>query len=220
MIPQVQPLNYGGETSPSSFVDAILLLHLNGANAGVSFPDNSSFARTATKVGTVTTSTAQSIYNGSSGLYSGTSSYLEFPASTDFNFGSGDFTIQAAVRPTTTAAVQTIITNRAVPASDVGWFFYLFNNQLGFLAWSSPFVECINLVGGSVPINTWAQVAVRKLGSMTTLWVNAVEVAHSVYTGSIANSAGKIWVGGDGASTSPVLVANLAEMRVVRNALG
>ena len=72
MIPQVQPLIYGGETSPSSFVDAILLLHLNGANAGVSFPDNSSFARTATKVGTVTTSTAQSIYNGSSGLYSGT----------------------------------------------------------------------------------------------------------------------------------------------------
>lgn len=66
----------------------VLALPLNG-----SLIDRSASAHTVTANGNAATSTTQSKFGGSSFHFDGTGDYLSTPDSADFDFGSGDFTI-------------------------------------------------------------------------------------------------------------------------------
>jgi len=85
-----------GPTDPD-FASVVLLLHCNGSNGGTTFTDNSSYGRAMTANGNAQTSTAQSKFNGSSGLFDGAGDYLTASASSDFTFGTGDYTIESWV---------------------------------------------------------------------------------------------------------------------------
>lgn len=74
-----------------------LLLHCNGAQGSGSFPDSSPSAHTMTTGGTASVDTSQSVFGGGS-LRLGTNAYLTTPTSTDFDFGTGDFTAEAWIR--------------------------------------------------------------------------------------------------------------------------
>ena len=77
-----------------------VVLHLRGydAQSGQSFKDYSKYNRTITANGNVAHSTAQNKYGNSSIYFDGNGDYLIDPASSDFNFGTGDFTIEAWVK--------------------------------------------------------------------------------------------------------------------------
>lgn len=68
-----------------------LLLHMTGANGSTTFKDSAT-GKTITAVGDAKISTAQYKFDGSSALFDGTSDYLTIQDSTDWNFGTGDFT--------------------------------------------------------------------------------------------------------------------------------
>ena len=105
----INPYRFATATAGGSdpyFNNVVLLLHMNGANSGTTFTDSSSFARTVTTYGDAKTSTTQSKFNGSSGLFDGTTDRLSVPASSDFNMGSGDFTIETWIYPTTLGGTQ------------------------------------------------------------------------------------------------------------------
>jgi hypothetical protein len=74
---------------------AKLLLHADGI--GASFTDSSASAKTITANGDVTQSVIQSKFGGKSGYFDGSGDYLSVPDSDDWNFGSGDFTIDTWV---------------------------------------------------------------------------------------------------------------------------
>lgn len=78
----------------------VALLHMNGTNGSSSFPDDT--ARSWT-VEDATVTTAQSQFGGASGQFTAASTcriYNSTP-NADFAFGSGDWTAEAWVRPTT-----------------------------------------------------------------------------------------------------------------------
>jgi len=81
-------------TSTTIDTDCGLLLHCDGADGSTTFTD-SSFAttKTVTAVNNSQIDTAQSKFGGASGLFDGTGDYLTVPASSDWAFGTGDFTI-------------------------------------------------------------------------------------------------------------------------------
>ena len=64
----------------------VALLHMDGG------------ARLWTANGNAQIDTAQSKFGGASGLFDGSGDYLSTPANEDFNFGSGDFTIEGRIR--------------------------------------------------------------------------------------------------------------------------
>ena len=83
-----------GPTDPN-FSSVVLLLHFNGANNSTTITDNSSKGLTATAYNSAVVSTGASKFGGSS-LYM-TRNYLDgvdVQASTDLNFGTGDFTFE------------------------------------------------------------------------------------------------------------------------------
>ncbi|MBF0520279.1 MAG: LamG domain-containing protein [Nitrospirae bacterium] len=69
-----------------------LLIHADGS--GQTFIDSSPAAHTLTVGGNATQSTTQSKFGGSSAYFDGTGDYISIASPTDFNFGTGDFTIE------------------------------------------------------------------------------------------------------------------------------
>lgn len=69
----------------------VSLLHNNGANGSTTFTDESGKVWTA--YGNAQISTAQYKFGGASAYFDGSGDYLTTPATTDFQFGSNDFTI-------------------------------------------------------------------------------------------------------------------------------
>lgn len=80
-----------GLGASSSDPSTASLLHMDGANGGSSFIDTT--GKIWTPVNAVT-STTQSVFGGASGYFDGTGDYISTPHHADFDFGSGDFTIE------------------------------------------------------------------------------------------------------------------------------
>jgi len=204
-------------------------LHMDGTNGGTSFPDIN--GKTWTGVG-VTTSTAQSKFGGASmatndnGL--GTSgNYLSTPHSSDFDFGSGDFTIEGWVN------YQSYSNNtRGIVANDNiggnrGWLMYLGNGssgtQLGGLAFSAWIGGTSFLVADTVALPTSTQVfwtACRDGGTLR-LYKNGVQVASAAITGSINTGAdqrcviGNLWQSG-AVSSNGGLPGYIDDLRITK----
>jgi len=79
--------------------DVKLLLHCNGADASTDFPDASDSNHTVTAGGNAQVDTAQKEFGTASALFDATRDYLTVPASSDFNVGSGNFTVDFWYRP-------------------------------------------------------------------------------------------------------------------------
>ena len=82
-----------GSTYQGLDASTVLLLHGNGTNGSTSFTDSSTYTHTVAASGDIQISTAQSELGGASISFDNSNSYLYTPYSTDFDFGSGAFTI-------------------------------------------------------------------------------------------------------------------------------
>ena len=71
-----------------------LLLHGDGTNGSTTIIDSSSSPKAVTAVGDAQISTAQSKFGGASIAFDGAGDWLTTPASNNFAFGIGDFTIE------------------------------------------------------------------------------------------------------------------------------
>jgi hypothetical protein len=89
-------------TWPRASIDAfyssvVLLLNMNGTNGSTTFTDSSASAKTVTRSGDAAISTTQSKFGGASAVFDGTGDFLSVANNADFDFGSGDLTIEAWV---------------------------------------------------------------------------------------------------------------------------
>ncbi len=104
---------------PDSFTK--LLLHMDGANNSTNFIDSSLSAHTITVNGTTKINTSQSKFGGSSGFFDGTEGGLTAPDSTDWQFGSGDFTIDFWARASGFTSQDSILEYRGT-GSNISFF--------------------------------------------------------------------------------------------------
>lgn len=83
----------GGGLTLDAYVS--LLMRMEGSNGGSSFTDET--GKTVTSVNAVTSTTNPKV-GASAALFNGTNSSLSIPQSTDFDLGTGDFTIEGWFR--------------------------------------------------------------------------------------------------------------------------
>lgn len=108
-------------------------------------------------------------------------------SSTEFAFGTGDFTIESFIYPTSITAAEnaTIIADYAGKTTNGGWSLYLNpNNQLVFFADNQSRAT----TSTSLPLNTWSHVAAVRTGNVISLYVNGVSAVSGAYTGNITVS--------------------------------
>lgn len=168
-----------------------LLLHMKGSNGSTSFIDSSSSPKTITVYGNAQISTTQSKFGGSSGYFDGSGDYISLPQSSDWDFGSGDFTIE----------FWAYLLSHG--GGGYNHYFSIINqNTFGFKSYSDFYYLAANgsvQVSTSAPpvLNSWQHIALVRNGTSLKIFVNGVESGSSTISPetSYGSSSGSSYVG-------------------------
>ena len=168
---------------------SVALLHMNGADASTTFTDES--GKTWTAYGGAQIDTAQSKFGGASGLFDGTGDYTKTANSADFDFGTGDFTIDFWMRRNGAVAYAGIVTSGKIDYS-AGLAFDLGTAGTTIRVLSSySGSPAVNIAASSAIANlTWTHVALVRYGNTMTLYQGGTSVGSVNSTGWTCNSAG------------------------------
>jgi len=163
-----------GPTDPN-FANVSLLLHGDGTNGSTTIVDSSPSPKTVTAFGDAQISTAQSKFGGASIAFDGAGDYLKSPISSDYEFGTGDFTVEAWVRFVSISAEQRIvgIGRGALGVGNpiyTGWSVRYSTGKLAFYRFDGSETD-VNRAWSPV-VNTWYHVAVSRNGTSLRLFAD------------------------------------------------
>lgn len=147
------------------FRNVSLLLHMDGANGSTSFPDNSLSPKTVLRSGNAQVSTAEWKFGGASLNLDGAGDWLSVAGSADFNFGTGDFTVECWIyqRALGNPNYFTFATQQ--------WnVYHSASNVIRF--WDGTTYQ---ITGGAVALNVWHHIALTRLGTQVRLFMNGVQ---------------------------------------------
>jgi hypothetical protein len=167
------------------------LLHMDGSDGSTSFVDQTGKIWSAN--GNAQLDTAQFKFGGVSGLFDGTGDYIATSDHADFEFGSGDFTIELWVKPNDVSAGDKDIYNKGLIGNNLA--LGLAGNKVRVVLYQSNILQfnIIDTVGLSA--GTWYHIALVRNGSAVTLYKDGVAVASAMYFGSIIDTSSVIRVG-------------------------
>ena len=207
----------------ADFDKVALLLHMDGANGSTTFTDSSPGSKIVTAYGGARISTAQSKFGGASAIFDGINDYLSAPAHADFDFGTGDFTLEAWVFPATISGYASIICRQQNIGGE-GLFQLRLNSgkpELVFCANSSSDVVTL-AAAQSIAANTWTHIALSRLGGIGRLFVDGV-LADTKSTAGTLNVAGRpLTIGvlndGEGTNLAAFFSGRIDEARITKGA--
>ena len=194
-----------------------LLLHMDGANGSTTFGDSSASARGNAAVTNAQVSTAQSKFGGASGLFNG-AAYLTYPDHVDFDFGSGDFTVDFFVRM---AALGTQYGFFGKTNASITTGYYLYVNTSGTLqfAWLPSDGPIISYQSAPLLLDTnWHHIAVVRSGTMINTYFDGVLAAQGPINAgaSIVANTNAFTIGRLGDFTAIPLNGNIDEFRLTK----
>ena len=184
--------------SDALFSQVKLLLFCDGTNGSTTFTDSSWGARTVTAYGNAQITTTSPKFGTGAALFDGTSDRLSVPTSTDFDVGSGDFTMELWLKAASSGSAAVLAARRAGGAAYGKHVLYVETDN------TLRFVHSLNDAGWSVNINTgtnvrddtYKHIAVNKSGGVYTVYVNGVSVGTQTTTASCAASTEPFSIGG------------------------
>lgn len=198
------------------FANVSLLLHMDGANLGTSFPDSSLVVHSVTGAGALT-STTQVKFGSASGFFS--NAYLSVSEDSSLDLTTGDFTIEGFVFCTTNTGSK-IVMQRNDGGTGISQFYVDVNNLTPrFFAWNTSSALTASVSSSTaLVLNTWNHLAVTRNGSSFNIWVNGASAggatsASSLYLPSTPTTTiGKYLSGG---STQP-FTGYMDEVRITK----
>lgn len=188
---------------PSGIVDSSVkfLSHFNGTDGQTSATDISQSGRTITFGGTAQLDTDYPKFGTSALLLDGNSDWVSIPSSTDFDFGSNDFTVEFFIRPKLITATEMIITLNPDTDIDVsgsaGFICFIKNDgSIGVgmssagnswdIVYSNPLTD-----PGVLVADVYKHVAIVRNGSNMLCFVNgALEGTVALNTGNMTPTSG------------------------------
>jgi len=177
--------------SDGYFSNVSLLLHFDGSNGSTTFTDSSVNANTVTTFGDASLSTARKRFGTASGSFDGSGDYLTCPTTPGglFDFGNGDFTVEASIYTTTVSVIQQVA---GVWPGDytASWRFLVVGDSIQFIGWVGYSVTISS--SSCITTNTWLDIAAKKVGSTLTLYCNGTQVGSGSFSVTSGNASGAV----------------------------
>lgn len=155
-----------------------LMMHMDGENDGTVFVDSSYEENVISPNGDAATKTDIKKFGSASGYFDGTDDYLTIPDSVDWNFGTGNFTIDFWIYNTNIpSAWQTFIGQY----DDTAGCFALYTGngiatpKVSFALWYSSWADYKLVQSDTYNMNEWTHIAVIREDTTTfKLYINGV----------------------------------------------
>ena len=188
--------------STGTATPANILLHFDGTDASTSFPDATG-NHTVTPNGDAQVDTAQSVFGGASGLFDGTGDYLSVPNSTDFLFGSGDFTVDMRVRLNNIIGADAFAGVFDFGTNQRSWAFQTNGSALEFLI-STDGTNQVVAMSATISASTWIHVAVVRSGSDWAMYFDGVSVDTYTSSDALHASTASLTIGSLTGGSNPI----------------
>jgi len=173
-----------------TWANTIFLLHMDDAGL------TDVTGKTVT-VGDATRSSAQSKFGGYSALFGATGTPLSMPDSGDFDFGSGDFCLEGWVYPTTSSGTLVLFAKRNT-ANYCPFYFAIDSGKLYAIFSTSGVSWAMSVTGATtLSLNQWSHVALTRLNTTVTLWLDGASDATGSLTGALMTNTSPVYVGGE-----------------------
>jgi hypothetical protein len=154
---------------------------------------------------------------GYSVAFDGTGDSLTLADNTAFEFGSGNFTVEAWVYVTATpgASGASIVTkSSATYPGGYEFNFVVQNDRKVFFGFYTT--TQVDLLGTTaISLNTWNHIAVSRSGSNFALFVNGTREATNTGGGTIQATSSSLYIGDYGGG-SRTLTGNISNLRIVK----
>lgn len=188
------------EFAAASDPNPVLYLMMEGADGSTTITDSalSPHTHTVTAVGSAQIDTAQ-FHSGSSSLLLGTTNAdcLTLDGSSDFAFGTADFTISFWIRLTSTATLDLFYDSR--PNGITGFYVTIYLDG-GFVKFHTNGSDRIT-GGTAVTTGTWHEVVLQRISGSTKLYLDGAQQGSTyIDANSYLNAANRPAIGGDGFS--------------------
>jgi hypothetical protein len=197
-------------TSPATAISGTNML-LNFTNAGILDATSKNDLET---VGNAQISTTQSKFGGSSIAFDGTGDYLYGKNTRLVDIGSGDFTIEGWLYPTTSGTTRAIVSQFNTNGTGPGWTSYLkTTNVIEFYGGSGT----ITVTGTTaVSANAWSHFAICRYGSTITIYVNGVAGGTGTNSSFSDDTTGPVEVGARGGAGSIPFTGYIDDLRITK----
>jgi hypothetical protein len=142
------------------------------------------------------------------------SNYLSVAGGAGTAMGTGDFTWECWVYPTSSSDYQCFIDTRTSPlegGDDTGFFFGTNFNTLAPIYYTTN-LQLESTVG--ITLNDWNHVALTRNSGTVTLWVNGVSGGTQSNSSDLTQQ--RVLIGGDGLGTALNLTGNISNLRMVK----
>jgi len=208
-IRKVSTVEFGNETK--------LLLHFDGSNDSTNFIDSSNSRHIVTALDGAKLKTDTKKFGTASGLFDGSGDCLSIPDSADWDFGSGDFTIDFWMKLGSVGGNDMIfgqsddVSNRILISIDGAS-----GQDIYVQVKSADLNVNISNAHGIVDSN-FHHVAVVRYGNVWNLYIDGTSIGNVTDAGTMTNMSDEIYIGGattDGGSTFFYFPGYLDEFRI------
>ena len=205
---QWKPIEYTGSYGTNGFYQKYSATELN------TFIDSSSSAHTITANGDVTNTRAQYKVGDSSIKFDGTGDYLSVPSSSDFNFGSSDFTLEAWVKRSAVDS-QHVLTGFSNGSGVIRAFFMDIDNDntVRFIIREADLTSNTANSTGTIDTN-WHHIAGVRDGNTLRIFIDGVADGTADVTGKSAADGTSVLGIGTIAGSASELNGYMDEIRI------
>lgn len=191
---------------PYYYTNVTFLMHMDGINDTA--PSVDMKGHTITSAGNVLLKTAVFKYGSASAYFPGAAGdVLTVPDSADFEFGSGDFTVEMWVRPTSAVDMEFISKDAGAPGYTSFGLMMLANQSLRIMGTTTNTSHELmaTSAAAAIPLNTWTHIALVRSADTFVGYVGGVAVCSQVLSGTLYDNAGTLIIGARGGSFNPTV---------------
>lgn len=185
-----------------------IMLHFDGTTTTIYDHAFGAPSHTFTCVGAATQQTTDRKFGRAAAKFGTTSDYMTTPSNLDYELGAMNWTIDLWIR-ITNGSVQNAYFGKCNTAINNGYYFYSDADGSLHFAWLPSDGAIISLATalGTITANTWYHIAIERVGTVISLYVNGVLKG----TGAITATASIV------ANASPLTIGRLGDFTAIPN---